>query len=194
MLLSCGAQIHPYLPGISRTVKHHRCHPVLIAHEMLEKEVSGISRRCLVLTSTPRQKLLLLQPCAYLICIIKQKKREEKIDCCRGRRMRNWAMLSSTEEWGAGLLPSDGSKSCLWWIAGECWRSSSFTLMKYIPELFCWFQQEQHMGRGIFFIRTRNSGTERSNPMLTFWMKYTDKYRRFCVLKDVRRSGFILCS
>lgn len=161
---------------------------------MLEKEVSGISRGCLVHTSTPRQKLLLLQPCAYLICIIKQRNREEKIDCCRGRRMKNWAMLNSIEEWGAGLLLCHGSKSSLWWIAGECWRPPSFILKKCVLGLLCWFQQEQHVGRGISFIRTQNSGTERSNAMLTFWMKYTDKYWRCCVLKDARRSGFNLCS
>ena len=61
-----------------RTAKYHKCHPVLIACEMLENRVSGDLKRLSYLYLHPKAAAVVTEPDAYLIYIIKQRRGENE--------------------------------------------------------------------------------------------------------------------
>lgn len=131
-------------------------------------------------------------PDSYLISIIKQKRKERGTEnALEGEGARSGAMPNHLGEWGTGPLPTDGSKLCLRWIAGECWRSFPFPIMKSIPGPFCWCQQEQlSMGESSFLHQAPES-RGRWNPKFMFHGEDADGDCGFWSPVCAGRSGSI---
>lgn len=62
----------------SRTAKYHRCHPALIAHELVENRVSGDLTRLFYSYLHPKAEAVVTELDAYLIYIIKQRRGERE--------------------------------------------------------------------------------------------------------------------